>query len=103
MMRLTQSKTLYLIVLILCVGCSAEPEVNVAQVWTANNTVTADVLRLYCSDCHVAPKPITKTASEWPAIVLRMQAHRSQQAMPVLNDVETDEVVRYLMKNSKDG
>ncbi|MBL1292936.1 MAG: hypothetical protein COB61_003595 [Thiotrichales bacterium] len=56
----------------------------------------------YCGGCHVAPKPETKAAKDWRAVVLRMQVHRSQQAMPVLTELEINEVIKYLMKHSKE-
>jgi hypothetical protein len=37
------------------------------------NAVSAESFRLACSQCHVLPDPQRYRASEWPAVVARMQ------------------------------
>jgi len=114
-MRQKPSRLILVAALVLCVGCSPEPEnltVSASKNNTANNMASdhskdaprdhfgADVLSRYCSDCHIAPKAQTKTASEWPVIIQRMQTYRSRQAMPVLNDAQINEITTYLTKHS---
>jgi len=114
-MRQKPSRLILAATLVLCVACSPEAEnltAPAAQNNTANNMASdhskdaprdhfgADVLSRYCSDCHIAPKAQTKTASEWPVIIQRMQTYRSRQAMPVLNDAQINEITTYLTKHS---
>lgn len=114
-MRQKPSRLVLAAALVLCIGCSPEPE-NLTELELNNNTENnmasdhsrdaprdhfgADVLSRYCSDCHIAPKAQTKTASEWPVIIQRMQTYRSRQAMPILNDAEINEITTYLIKHS---
>ena len=35
--------------------------------------ITAEPFRLACSQCHVLPDPARHTATEWPAVVARME------------------------------
>jgi hypothetical protein len=37
------------------------------------NAPSGEAFRLACSQCHVLPDPRRHTASEWPAVVSRMQ------------------------------
>lgn len=99
-MRVRQNSVTFIITLVLCVACDAEKASNTKQADSADSLEKSMLVR-YCGGCHVAPKPETKTASQWPAVVLRMQIHRSQRAMPILNDSEIDEVTDYLIMHSK--
>lgn len=88
-------------VLIFSVGCSAE-EYTDGRGLSALDSQPQSILVEHCGNCHVAPKPQTKAAKDWLAVVLRMQVHRSQQAMPVLTEPQINEVTEYLMKHSQE-
>ena len=44
-----------------------------ARKYAEVNTPAAEPFRLACSQCHVLPDPLRHTASEWTAVVARMQ------------------------------
>lgn len=88
-------------VLILSLGCSAEEQIDKSDQASLDSRAQS-ILVEHCGSCHVAPKPNTKFAKDWRAVVLRMQAHRSQRAMRVLSELEINEVTEYLEKRSKE-
>ena len=55
-----------------------------------------------CHDCHVPPMPRDRTASAWPAIVQRMQAHRIATGLTPLTGEELRRIRAYLQRNAKD-
>lgn len=89
------------VVFILCSGCSVEEQIDSSEQASLVSQAQT-VLVEHCGSCHVAPKPNTKFAKDWRAVVLRMQAHRSQRAMPVLSEMEINDVTEYLEKRSKE-
>ena len=82
-------------------ACNGEPVTSQPKLST-QDSLASDVLSRYCSGCHGLPKPKAKTAAQWPAIVWRMQTHRAQRAMRVLNESEIREITNYLTQNAKD-
>ena len=100
MSRINRSLVAF-IAIVLSAGCDSKPAVFDAKV-TVKKPPVNDVLSRYCSGCHGLPKPETKSAAQWPAVVWRMQTHRTQRAMRLLNESELNEITNYLTLNAKD-
>ncbi len=81
----------------LCTAC----DTNVTTV-VADQEEQDETLLRYCGGCHGLPKPASRPASEWPAIVWRMQTYRTQRALPELTEVEVKEITEYLMKKANE-
>lgn len=89
------------IAIVLSVGCDSKPAAFDKKV-TVKKLPANTILSRYCSGCHGLPKPETKTAAQWQAVVWRMQRHRAQRAMRLLNESELSEITNYLTLNAKD-
>jgi hypothetical protein len=66
--------------------------------------------KLACGQCHVLPDPRRHTASEWPAIVARMEQNMawmnrvvSSTADPREPQLRVDEIVGFLQKYARKG
>ena len=53
-----------------------------------------------CSDCHVAPQPVSHTAKIWPGVVQRMQMRMQAKARTPLKKEELRLIVDYLQRHA---
>ena len=64
------------------------------------------VMQLYvarCGDCHVAPQPVSHTATVWPGIVQRMQMRMQAKARTPLDKNELSQILDYVQRHAGDG
>jgi len=54
-----------------------------------------------CSICHKPPMPNAHTALEWKHVVERMNLHKAQHGLEVMDKVEKTQVLTYLVMHSK--
>lgn len=54
-----------------------------------------------CGTCHMAPKPQSHTAKEWPWIVQRMAHHRLMNGFTLLSEAEQRLITEYLQRGAK--
>jgi len=54
-----------------------------------------------CSGCHRPPMPDAHIATAWPMVVARMQQHKEQRGLLVMNDIERQQVLDYLQTHAK--
>lgn len=53
-----------------------------------------------CSDCHVAPQPVSHTAKVWPGVLQRMQMRMQAKARTPLEKQELSLILDYLQRHA---
>jgi cytochrome c5 len=66
----------------------------------APDTVGAALFQQTCSQCHALPNPKQHVASEWPAVVARMQQNMSAMGRRAMTAREAKETLAYLERAS---
>ncbi len=56
-----------------------------------------------CSRCHELPDPRQHTASDWPAVVIRMREHSVQMLRRSPPQSQVQEIILYLERASRAG
>ncbi len=64
-------------------------------------SVGAQTMKKYCSDCHAPPAPQTHNHEEWPNVVYRMQEHRRMHGYNMMNADEEAALVTYVQAYAK--
>lgn len=65
------------------------------------NSPGAVAFRNTCSQCHALPSPKLHTASDWPAVVRKMQSYAKQMSKKQISNQEAKEIESYLARQSK--
>jgi hypothetical protein len=53
----------------------------------------------YCGGCHAPPQPQSHAPAEWPAVVARMQEHRSRAGMSPIPAEKLHKITGYLQQS----
>ena len=92
----------HLLIVLLCIGftsaCSQNDSDKKQKPLPEPNSAGAQLLKKYCSDCHLPPHPSVHVQGEWKNVVLRMSAHRTTQGYHTLTDDELITLTDYLEK-----
>lgn len=54
----------------------------------------------YCSKCHTLPDPSQHTASQWPAVVARMQKHIREDNLKAFSNQDARKISSYLQEHA---
>lgn len=61
----------------------------------------AQLVAMYCAQCHNLAPPNYHTAQEWPEVVDRMRKYKHEDGQKMLTDSERELVVQYLQQFSQ--
>lgn len=53
----------------------------------------------FCSQCHAPPAPMSRTAKEWPKIIVRMKQHMVTKGTAIPSNDQFEEITNYLQKH----
>ena len=79
---------------------NAQTPIHVAD-FTDINTAEAKAFLSACSQCHQAPAPESHTQSEWPRVVLRMQANSLSAKRQAPDPQTRSQIISFLQRHSK--
>ncbi|PCI45057.1 MAG: hypothetical protein COB41_02490 [Proteobacteria bacterium] len=88
------------VIVLLCSACSSESNHALITYPDQESTAFQQFTR-QCSSCHRPPMPDVHIAKDWNAIVVRMQQHKEQRGLLVMNHAEQQQVLAYLQANAK--
>ncbi len=54
-----------------------------------------------CSRCHALPDPRQHTPDQWAAVVKRMQNHAQESQLPLIQEQDLKNIIRYLQDQSR--
>jgi len=57
----------------------------------------------HCSECHAPAQPSAHSASEWPGVIARMEAHRVQRSLGPIPAADMMVIRRYLEGHAGKG
>lgn len=82
-------------------GCTQGEDTSAPS--EASRTVARDddPVARYCGGCHLPPNPGAHTAEEWPAVVARMQQHRTKRGLPTIPGEALDRIMDYLQQSAR--
>lgn len=95
-----------LAVLLMLVGGCGQQEGQPQPPKTVSAAVSADApqaYRQYCTGCHVPPNPAAHRATEWPAVVSRMQQRRISKGQGAIPAAVLGEIIDYLQQHATDS
>jgi len=90
----------YFVIVLLSSACSSESN-NALMTYPDQESTAFQQFTRQCSTCHRPPMPDVHVATAWPTVVARMQQHKEQRGLLVMNDVEQQQVLGYLQTHAK--
>ncbi|MDQ6954798.1 MAG: hypothetical protein Q9M20_05080 [Mariprofundaceae bacterium] len=91
---------LLLIVLLACSACDSKTEQE-AALYPRQDSSEFQVFAKQCSSCHRPPMPDVHTAQAWTRVIARMQQHKEQRGLLVMNAIEQQTILDYLQKHAQ--
>jgi len=89
-----------MVALFLCSACDSGSE-HVTAAYPDQESASFQQFTRQCSACHRPPMPNIHIAKAWPAVIARMQQHKQQQGLLVMNSAEQQQVLAYLQAHAK--
>ncbi|MBF0282070.1 MAG: hypothetical protein HQM07_05840 [Zetaproteobacteria bacterium] len=80
----------------LLLGCSPSESQVSAKPYPDMNSEGFRALSMNCAECHALPYPDAHTASEWPAVIAKMQSNRMQRGIGPIPASEMKLLHQYL-------
>jgi hypothetical protein len=83
------------------IGCSRAPSSQDVPAPDGVRDAPREIVAIvadYCGGCHAPPRPQSHTPAEWPAVVARMQEHRSRAGMAPIPVEELHKITDYLQQ-----
>lgn len=88
------------VALFVCSACDSDPE-HIAMIYPGQESASFQQFTRQCSSCHRPPMPDVHIAKAWPAVLARMQQHKEQRGLLVMNDREQQQILGYLQTYAK--
>ncbi len=92
-------------VLLMLVGGCGQQEGQSQSAQAVSAAISADApqaYRQYCTGCHAPPEPAAHRATEWPAVVSRMQQRRISKGQGAIPATVLGEIIDYLQRHASD-
>jgi len=100
-MKMNKSNVFFVFLCVFVLSaCDTNSQTTIAQ-YPEQQSQGFKVFSKQCSSCHRPPMPSTHTAHEWEMVLFRMQKHRQQRGLTVLNEIEKKDILAYLKRHSQ--
>jgi len=107
-MVMIRNRLLCLLLLLLCSACGDDANWSLQQ---AIEQASADYpdqksesfkqFAKQCSSCHRPPMPDMHSAQQWMSTVNRMLGHREKRGLPMMTDMQKQQVLAYLTSHAR--
>lgn len=97
----TTASLIFLSLAVAAAGCTQGGDASAPE--EASRTAARDdgPVARYCGGCHLPPSPDAHTAEDWPAVVARMQQHRTSRGLPPIPGEAMERIMDYLQQRAR--
>ena len=99
---MTKSKLVCLVfVLFFSASCNDAPSQKSMSIYPDQQSEEFKQFAKQCSVCHRPPMPDIHPAALWMTTVHRMQRNREKRGLPLMSDMQREQVLAYLQRHAK--